>query len=176
MNWSLVAALIAAVTLMCVVWQILRFEATQPVFAWSVRFEPSGKVVNGYKDVRVAFRPTGPIVIHEVEAIDWGSARVAVETERARMDCESDELVADAVWRAGEEAYVGFTWLTPSMLMKKPIRQALRVDLRDGSLHHWRWHRVPRPRGRAQGRWIAGRHVQARRTHVPDLWGMPGSR
>ncbi|WP_344251003.1 hypothetical protein, partial [Isoptericola hypogeus] len=174
--WSVIAAVLAALTLGCVLWQILRFEATQPTFGWAVRFEPAREAVDGQRTVRVAFRPTGPVVIHEVEAIDWGHARIAVETERARMDCDSDELVAVATWRDGKEAYVGFTWLTPSLLMKKPIRQALRVDLRDGSLHRWRWHRLPRPRGRAQGRWIAWTPGQARRTHVPDLWGMPGSR
>ena len=174
--WGVSATLLAAASLVAVVWQILRFEATTPTLGWSLTFAVSGVVRNGMREVRVAFRPIGPVVLHEVEAQEWGAARVPMETERARMDCDSEPLVADAKWVSGEEAYVGFTWLQPSLIRRTPVRQTIRRRLPDGEIELWKWHRIPRPEKWHQGRWTVWNAHQERRTFVPDMWGMPGSK
>lgn len=174
--WGVAATLLAAASLVAVVWQILRFEATMPSLGWSLTFAMSGVVRDGMREVQVAFRPIGPVVLHEVEAQEWGAAKVPVLTERPRMDCDSGELVAAARWRDGEEAYVGFTWLEPSLVRRTPVRHTIRRRLPDGEIQLWKWHRLPRPETWRQGRWIVWNARQRRRTFVPDMWGTPGSR
>ncbi len=174
--WSVAATLFAAASLIAVVWQILRFEATQVMQAWEVSYGPSDEVAEGRREVRISFRPVGPVVVHEVEAHSWDAARVPVVSERARMDCDSEPLRASVVWLDGESAYAGFSWIRPAILRTVPVRQALRVRLSDGRWYLWRWHAFPRPARWRQGKWVRWRPDQPRRTFVPDLWGEPGSK
>lgn len=174
--WSVAATLFAAASFIAIVWQILRFEATRPMLEWSLGFSMPGEVVDGTQAVQLRFRPCGPIVIHEVEGHEWGAARVDYVTERARMDCDSEDLVAEATWLVGHEAFLGFSWLEPSLIRRTPVRQAIRRRVPDGGIQVWKWYRIPRPTKWRQGRWVEQKVRQQRRTFVPDMWGMPGSR
>lgn len=175
---SLAAVVLAALSLAAVMWQILRFEASQPVLGWSLRFEHSAKVVNGRTTVELGFAPSGPAVLYEVEAHAWGAASVSTVTERARMTCESEELVAEVICNASAEGYAGFAWLEQSPLARKPVRRVLRARVSGGQsvLQEWRWYRIPRLPGRAQGRWVERRMRVARRAQVPEEFGPAASR
>lgn len=174
--WGISATLFAAASLAAVIWQIARFEATLPALGWSLTVSMSGIVRDGRREVDVTFCPSGPIVLHEVESQEWGEARVRAVTERARMDCDSESLVARAIWAVGKEGFVGFTWLQPSLVRREPVRHAIRARLPDGQVQLWRWYRMPRPTTWRQGRWRDWHPTQPRKSHVPDMWGAPGSR
>ena len=174
--WSVAATFFAAASLVAVVWQILRFEGTQPPLGWNLTVGDFGVVTNGRREGRVTLRPSGPVVIHDVVAHGWAAAGIPAVTEAARMDCDSDPLVARVVWIDGEEAYAGFSWLQMSPIRRAPIRQVMRVSLPDGRIFSWSWYRIPRPRMWAQGRWVPWVLRQRRRSHVPDMWGEPGNR
>lgn len=175
-SWSTAAALFAGATLVAVVWQVLRFEATQPPLGWAIGLEASGIVTNGRSEGQVSFRPIGPATIHEVETHAWGAARIAVDTECSRMDCTSEPLVAPVQWVDGEVAFAGFSWLQPSLIRQTPVRLTLRIRLQDGQLFAWRWYRIPRRKKSPQGKWVRRKDRQRRRTFVPEMWGLPGGR
>lgn len=174
-SWSVAATIFAAASLVAVMWQIARFEATQPAFGWEVGYGPVGDETEGVRIYRVHFRPIGPIVIHDIEGHHWGAANLPQVTERARMDCDSEPLVARVRWLVGKPGYVGFSWLSPSLLRQRPVRHAMRLDLQTGTWYLWRWHRIWRPKALPQGEWKAWQPRVRRRQFVPDLWGTPGS-
>lgn len=174
--WGVSATIFAAASLIAVAWQILRFELVQPAFAWQIYPENFGDVVDGRQSVRVSFKPLGPVVIHEVESNEWGNARCNSFAERARMDCESEAISVEAVWVPGTDAYVGYSWLEPALMRRAPIRHAIRYSLNSCEVELWHWYRIPRLGRFRQGKWRVYRPRQPRRTHVPDMWGMPGSK
>lgn len=175
-GWGVSATLFSAASLVMVVWQVLRFEATRPTLGWNFRYSEPADVEDGKKTVRLSFRPSGPIVIHDVEGHEWGAARIQFVTERARMDCDSEDLIAEATWLVEHNAYVGFSWLEPSLIRHSPVRHAMRRALHSGEIQMWKWYRIPRPTTWRQGRWAKMKRRQHRRTFVPDMWGLPGSK
>lgn len=174
--WGVSATFFGAASFFAITWQVIRFEIARPALGWNLSLSMPGEVIDGKRTVRVAFRPSGPIVLHDVKACDWGAASVLYVTERARMDCDSDRLEADATWLVGHEAYVGFSWLEPSLIRPTPVRHAIRRRISDGQIQVWKWFWVPRPAKLRQGKWTAWKPRQKRRTFVPDMWGMPGSK
>lgn len=165
--WATVA------TLLLVVWQVLRFEATQPIQGWDLGHTSSGVIEDHAMEVVAWMRPSGPGQIHDVEPFTLGSARMAHTLVRPRMDCESDHLWVEVRYPPGTKGWVGFTWLRQGILVRRPVREALRFDLstRSPEPEVWKRYVIPRLPKRPQGRWVPHKSKQRRALRIPDVPG-----
>lgn len=170
-GWDFAGLVVTSATLLLVVWQVLRFEATQPILGWDVGRSSPPVLEAGTLEVFAWMRPSGPGVLYDVAPFTLGSATMAHTLTRPRMDCESDHLTVTALYRPGSEGYVGFTWLRQGTVRRRAVREALRWDLsgNDPQPEVWKRHIFPRRPSRPQGKWVRRSDKQHRALRIPDV-------
>lgn len=128
MDWiGLTALVIAVAALVATIWQIARTEGMRTSPQWRIIITDDEMSTEPMYCMTIEAVPATDFTHSHSELAVWGQVRIV---EHPGLSVERKPTKGRVVWDTTDKnAKVGVTWIAPSYFRRRPVQNAVRVDL-----------------------------------------------